>query len=264
MSGPRPLLLALALLSASLTLAAAQPEIDARALAQKARSMKGMAGAPPHVIVIGDSHTEGPFGHELGARLRAAYPGWRIETYASCGAAPNWYLPGSAASGHTSPCGTWFHRYSAENPSKLEDVTTASPTPLIGALLGSRPDTVIVALGTNMADWKKGGLIGMDTASALARAITGAGARCLWVGPPDGIGQLTREQATAQIAQLNAALPKALGGACVYLQSHTTYAGTDPQKLHYPPGPAKVWAGQAAAAVQGALGGGIPDAVRPP
>jgi hypothetical protein len=253
MSGPRPLLLLLACLCASLPRAAAQGEDDARALAQKAASMKGMAGAP-HVVVIGDSHTVGPFGHELDSRLRAAYPGWRIETYASCGSAPGWFLPGNGASGHTSACGTWFHRYSATDPSKLEDVTAATPTPLIGGLLASHPDTVIVALGTNMANWDKGGIFGMDSARALADAIAGAGSRCVWIGPPDEAGHMPPDQAKAQVARLNAALRGTLGASCRYLESHTTYSGSDPMQLHYPPGPAKAWAAQAAIAVQGVLG----------
>ena len=258
MSGPRSLLLLLACLCACASRAAAQAEEQARALSQKAASMKSMAGAP-HIILIGDSHTTGPFGRELDSRLRAAYPGWKIETYAPCGAAPGWYLPGNPASGYTSACGTWFHRYSTKAPYRLEDVTAASPAPLIGALLESHPDTVIVALGTNMANWRGGGIVEMKHARALADAIVDAGSRCLWIGPPDELGHMPPDKAKAQVASLNAALRQSLGESCHYIESHTTYSpdwNYDPMRIHYPPGPARAWAAQAAAAVQGVLGGG--------
>ena len=253
MSGPRPLLLLLACLCAALPRVSAQGEDEAAALSRKAASMQSMAGAP-HVVIIGDSHTVGPFGHELDARLRGTYAGWKIETYASCGSAPGWFLPGNAASGHTSACGTWFHRYSAKDPSTLEELTSAAPTPLIGTLVASHPDTVIVALGANMADWEKGGIFGMASARALADAIVAGGSRCLWIGPPDEAGHMPPEKAKAQVTRLNAALRDSLGDSCRFLESHTTYTGSDPMRLHYPPGPAKAWAAQAAIAVQGVLG----------
>jgi hypothetical protein len=249
MSGPR--LLLLACLCAASTRASAQVEDEAQALSQKAASLQSMAGAP-RVLLLGDSHTVGTFGHELDAGLRAAYPGWRIETYASCGASPSWYLPGNAASGHTSECGTWFHRYAP----KLESVTAASATPLIDGLVASHPDTVIVALGANMANWKKGGIFGMETASALAAKIVGAGSRCLWIGPPDEAGHMPPDQAKAQVARLNAALRASVGEYCRYIESRTTYSGGD--GMHYYPEPAKAWAAQATAGVQAALGGRAP------
>jgi hypothetical protein len=140
------------------------------------------------------------------------------------------------------------------NPAALESLTAAAPTPLIGTILASHPDTVIVALGANMADWEKGGIFGMDSARALADAISAAGSRCLWIGPPDEAGHMPPDQAKAQVARLNAALRQTLGDSCRFLESRTTYTGSDPMRLHYPPAPAKAWAAQAAIAVQGVLG----------
>jgi hypothetical protein len=261
MSGPRPLLL-LAVVCALAAAASAQTDDQGRALADKARALQSMAGAP-RVLYIGDSHSVGPFGHELDGALRASYPLWKIETYASCGSSPNWFLPGNGASGHTSACGTWFHRYNPQDASKLESLTAAAPTPLIGALLASHPDTVIVALGANMADWDKGGLFGIDTAKKLADAIVAGGASCVWIGPPDEAGHMARDAAKAQVTRLNAALKSALGETCRFVESHTSYdpSWPDPMKLHYPPAPAKAWANQVAPAVRQALGaGGIPAA----
>lgn len=265
MSGPRPVLLLLAVLLASAVRAPAQSEEQGRALAEKARSLQSMAGAP-RVLYIGDSHSVGPFGHELDAELRAAYPVWKIETYASCGSSPNWFLPGNGASGHASPCGTWFHRYNPRNPSQLESLTAAAPTPLIGTLLASRPDAVIVALGANMANWDRGGISGLDTARALANAVVAGGARCIWIGPPDEAGHMPPGQAKAQVARLNAALRSALGETCLFVQSHTSYdrSWPDPMKMHYPPDAAKAWAQQVGPAVRRALGvGGVPAAAAP-
>jgi hypothetical protein len=212
-------------------------------------------GATKRLILIGDSHTAGTFGHALDGLLRKSVPA--VETYGSCGASPSWYVPGNPVSGHTSPCGTWFHRYSAADPSKLEEVTRASPTPLIGALLKEKPDVVVVALGTNMIDWSKGGISGLDSAAALGSAIKGAGARCLWIGPPDGLGSLSRAAATASLAKLNSSLASTLSGTCAYLPSQTTYQASwpDPEKLHYPADAASAWATQADQHVEAALGG---------
>jgi hypothetical protein len=262
MSGPRPLLLLLAILFTSVPRAAAQAEDQGRALSEKAAALQSMAGAP-RVLLIGDSHTVGPFGRELDSQLRASYPVWKIETYASCGSSPSWFLPGNGASGHTSACGTWFHRYDPAEPSKLESLTAAAPTPLIGTLLASHPDTVIVALGANMANWEKGGIFGLDTAKALADAIVAGGARCVWIGPPDEAGHMPPDAAKAQVASLNDALRQTLGDSCRFIQSRTTYSRSwpDPMQLHYPPDAAKAWAGQVAPAMRRILGvGGVPAA----
>jgi hypothetical protein len=258
----RPLLLLLAFLCAVSTQAAAQGEADGRDLSRKAQSLQSMAGAP-RVTLVGDSHTVGPFGRELDSMLRASYPVWKIETYASCGSSPSWFLAGNGASGHTSSCGTWFHRYNPQDTSKLESLTAASPTPLIGALLAPHPDTVIVALGANMADWDKGGISGLGTARALADAIVAGGARCVWIGPPDEAGHMPADQAKAQVARLNDALRQTLGDSCQFVQSHTSYdrSWSDPMKMHYPPEAAKAWAQQVGPAVRRALGvGGVPAA----
>jgi hypothetical protein len=242
---------------------------DAGAVLKQARAKAGVdttaapaavsAAAPKdgakRLILIGDSHTAGAFGHALDGLLRKRVPA--VETYGSCGASPAWYVPGNGASGHTSACGTWFHRYSAADPAKLEEVTSASPTPLIGALLKEKPDVVVVALGTNMIDWNKGGISGLESAAALGSAIKAAGARCLWIGPPDGLGHLSREAATAQLAKLNSSLASTVSGTCDYLPSQTTYQASwpDPEKLHYPPDAASAWAAQADGHVAAALGG---------
>lgn len=264
MSGPRPLLL-LAIACALAPRAFAQYTDEVQDFSKKAGALQSMSGLP-RVLYIGDSHTVGPFGHELDSALRASYPAWKIETYASCGSSPNWFLPGNAASGHTSACGTWFHRYDPQDPSKLESLTAKAPTPLIGTLLASRPDTVIVALGANMANWDKGGLIGIDTARALSDAIVAAGASCIWIGPPDEAGHMPRDAAKAQVARLNDALKAALGSTCRFVQSRTNYdpSWPDPMKLHYPEPQAKAWAQQVAPSVRAALGvGGIPAAPGP-
>ena len=94
----------------------------------------------------------------------------------------------------------------------------------------------------------------MAPARALADAIVAAGARCLWIGPPDELGHMSNPK--AQVEKLNKELSESLGDSCKYLESRTTYSPEwpDPMRLHYPAGPAKAWAAQAAFAVQGVLG----------
>jgi len=257
MSGPRPLLL-LAVLCTALGRASAQE--DGQSLAGKARALQSMTGAPG-ILYIGDSHTAGTFGREIDAMLRSGYPTRRVETYGECGASALWYLPGNEVSGHTSDCGTWFHRYNPKDPSKLESLTAPAPTPLLPKLLASRPETVIVALGANMANWKKGGLYGVGLAKDIADAVGDAGARCIWIGPPDEAGFLTEARAREQNKRLNERLKETLGDSCVYIPSRTKYdrSWPDAEKLHYPPDAAEAWAIQVFTDLRRILGpGGYP------
>lgn len=224
-------------------------------LARDAAALKGSAG-PPRMIIVGDSHTQGIFGHTLQEKLLAAYPGWRIEVYAECGSSPLWFLPGNAASGHVSRCGTWFHRY-AGVPPVLEDVTTSSATPRMFDLLASTPAVVVAAFGTNMADWETGGVFSMASAKTMADLIKGSGARCVWIGPPDGRGKLSEDAAAAQVVRLNAALRAAVQGPCSYRASNARCYGP-PAGIHCGGNAARAWGAAAAHEVQNALASPAP------
>lgn len=150
-----------------------------------------LAAAPSRaadtILVVGDSHTAGAFGKALDGALRAA-PGNRVATYGVCSAAPSSYVDETPHA-----CGHWFSDFQGTAPAKWlgarqykatikgKEVTMIK-TPEIGQLLADHaPGTVIVALGSNPTTGA-----GIDALLAAIHGPTpGAGARCVWIGPPD-------------------------------------------------------------------------------
>jgi hypothetical protein len=188
---------------------------------------------PRRVLLLGDSHLTGPFGSALLRRIGGP-GGRRVDVYAACSAAPEWFLPGHS---HTSPCGTWFRRAGADD-------RRAQAAPAITAVLGDDVDLVIIALGTNMADWRAGGVGDLSSAGTLAHHAMMRGAKCVWVGPPPvpGYPSLPFYKGPLNYDQLNEGLRARLGGHCAYVQSTTPYGGAD--GIHYDRANAELWAEQ--------------------
>ncbi len=191
------------------------------------------------VLVIGDSHSVASFGSRLVSLI--GRPGGRVvEVFAACSGAPSWFLPGGSRS---SPCGTWFRRWRGE-PAAAVDVRRASPTPAITTLVDDDVDLVVIALGTNMADWRQGGVGSLSSAGDLARQAVIRGARCVWVGPPPipGYPSLSATDAARNRARLDSGLAAEVRGLCSYIRSTTPYNGTD--GIHYGSARAEDWAEQ--------------------
>lgn len=189
--------------------------------------------SPRRILLLGDSHTAGPFGSAL-VRLIGSPGGRRVEVYAACSSAPSWFLPGQT---RTSGCGTWFRRAGADD-------RRAQATPAITSVLGDDVDLVVIALGTNMADWRAGGVGELSTAGTLAHHAMMRGARCVWIGPPPvpGYPSLPLYKSTLNYDRLNEGLRAQLGGHCAYVQSTTAYGGAD--GIHYDRANAELWAAQ--------------------
>ncbi len=154
-----------------------------------ALALASSASAADTILVIGDSHTAGPFGGALDDALRAA-PGSRVATYGVCSARPQSFL---SQTDHG--CGRRFQDFAKKAPAKwlggrvyrktrpdgkggtreIEFVKT----PELGQLLDDHaPTAVVVALGSNLP------ISGASVRRTLA-LIHKSGAACVWIGPPD-------------------------------------------------------------------------------
>lgn len=141
------------------------------------------------VLVIGDSHTAGPFGGALDDALRAG-PGNRVATYGVCSARPQSFL---SETDHG--CGRRFQDFEKKAPAKWlggRVYRKARPdgkggtrevefvkTPELAQLLGDHaPTAVVVALGSNLP-------ISAASVRTTLALIHKSGAACVWIGPPD-------------------------------------------------------------------------------
>jgi hypothetical protein len=130
------------------------------------------------ILMIGDSHTVGTFGHTVDASLRAALPHAQLTVYGASSATPDYYFYGTSSHGG-------FYEHSASGA--VFGITAAhpdQPTPKLSDLLKQTQVTVaVIALGTNLLRNP------LDGARAqIVRAIQTVkdhGARCIWVGGPD-------------------------------------------------------------------------------
>ncbi|MDE2512010.1 MAG: SGNH/GDSL hydrolase family protein [Elusimicrobia bacterium] len=152
--------------------------------------------AAERVLIIADSHTVGPFGTSLEARLRAKGADTAMD--AVCGASSTWWLGVRRAK--LSICYS-VHGYGGKNAP--QNGAPAAFPPTAAQLAASKPDVVVLALGSN-PDGSPA-----DTAAAAEKLISvmPPDARCVWVGPPP------MPKRRAAILELYKLLPKALLGA---------------------------------------------------
>lgn len=197
-----------------------------------ALALPSAASSGRKVVLIGDSHSVTGFGRALVERIAAE--GRPVDVYASCGSAPGWFLPGQT---QASSCGTWFRRAGA-------DARQNQAPPAITAVAGADVGLVIIALGTNMADWRAGGVGDLSSAGTLAHHAMMHGARCVWIGPPPvrGYSGLPEYKASRNYDALDAGLRAQVASHCTYVRSTTPYSGGD--GIHYDAGRAEQWAEQ--------------------
>jgi len=169
------------------------------------------------MLLVGDSHTVGTFGRTLDALLRTLPA--EAATYASCGSSPEWWF-----SGHSTPCG-----YFQNDLNGHATTATQHPTPLLADLVAEvHPTVVVAALGANLVN------ASLDVVAAqsekLAQAIHGAGARCIWVGPPHG-----RNKPEPGFSRFYEALEKAVSPDCAFVDSrpYTHYPDQGGDGIHY-------------------------------
>lgn len=174
------------------------------------------------ILLIGDSHTVGTFGHELDRLLRRR-EGAVVETRGSCGSSPRHWR-----SGWTTNCGFFARRADGS-----QDSGRSAPTPILADLLaGHRPGLVVIALGAN--------LIGSRALEAAVRretqgvldtlAAADAPPACVWVGPPHG-----RNKPVERLDLLYDTLQATLRNRCAFIDSRPflDYPETGGDGAHY-------------------------------
>lgn len=169
------------------------------------------------VLIIGDSHSVGPFGWYLDKNLRNE--GLNVATYASCGSIPNWWVTGKRT-----PCGF----YSNDLRGQVTQ-TQKFPTPILANLLHEmRPDVVLVELGANFVNIPDD-KYAINDLKAMVKNIKNSGSRCYWIGPPDSRKYRTERPRIYRLVN------EAVGSDCPIFDSLsvTSYPDVGGDGVHY-------------------------------
>lgn len=169
------------------------------------------------ILIIGDSHSVGPFGWQLDENFRKH--GYQVAIYASCGAIGKWW-----STQQKTTCGY----FSKDLNGKVTQATT-HPTPKLSSLLSEiKPEAVIVELGSNYVKMPSDETARADI-KALVKQIKISGASCFWISAPDM--RLYRNE----LPRLNKLIKDAVGEECKIFnsQSVTSYPSTGGDGIHY-------------------------------
>ncbi len=169
------------------------------------------------ILIIGDSHTVGPFGQKLDQLLRNE--GAQVATYASCGSIARWWY-----SAQKTTCG-----YYKRGLDGVEFSTTSHITPLFKNLLSEiKPDAVIVELGTNYV-MNPSDAFAIEDMQTMAADIKAAGADCFWILPPD------MRKFRSDLPRLGRLVTEAAGESCRLFDSaqFTQYPANGGDGIHY-------------------------------
>jgi hypothetical protein len=169
------------------------------------------------ILIIGDSHSVGPFGHLLVDELKQVSS--RTSLYASCGTvASSWFA------GSKTRCGFYFK---TEQGKTLQGRIGNTPK-LPGMLATLKPDLLVVGLSGNYSK-------GFDEAAAIAdmkkviNLIKDQAIACLWVSAPDSrINRTERSKLFSWVMQ-------AVGDRCTVVdgRAHTHYPENEGDGIHY-------------------------------
>jgi hypothetical protein len=167
------------------------------------------------VLMIGDSHTVGPFGWYVDQNMRDA--GHTMATYGSCGSVARWWVNG----GNRSSCG--YYGRNTEG-SRLE----LTQTPKLETLLNTvRPDIVFMQFGGNYVHINDSEIT-RDIKSMIS-IVRNFGAQCLFITNPDG---RNNRHLSPRVIKL---MKEAVGSDCAFFDSRTVtrYPETGGDGIHY-------------------------------
>lgn len=146
----------------------------AAAHAGPAATIEPRAGAGADIVLVGDSHSVGPFGERLYARLSSA---GSVAQFSVCGATLDWWLDGKG----TNACGYVFRGPGQKTQTEHWREQGTPPSPdrhaELAAAIESARRAVVIALGAN----KNGDLV---RPGAQLMSLIPSGVRCFWVSPP--------------------------------------------------------------------------------
>jgi len=214
---------------------AARPEVAA--------TVEPGAGPGADIVLVGDSHSVGPFGERLYGRLSSL---GSVAQFSVCGATINWWLDGKG----TNACGYVLRGPGQETLRERwrPQGTPASPdrhAELASAIKSARR-AVVIALGAN----KNGDLV--SPGARLMSSIP-AGVRCFWVSPPpvphSGCEQYDRGDFQPTFERIRAAA----GRDCTLIDSARYVRARDSSGCHFDNPAGAAWG----EGVGGAIAGGL-------
>jgi len=167
------------------------------------------------VLMIGGSHTVGPFGWYVDQNLRNE--GHTVATYGSCGSVARWWVNG----GKRSSCG-YFARTTSGEKLKL------TQTPKLETLLNLvKPNIVLIQFGGNYVK-SSDAEIKRDIKSLIS-LVTNSGAQCLFITNPDG---RNNRHLTPRVIDI---IKSTVGTDCAFFDSRsvTRYPENGGDGFHY-------------------------------
>jgi len=194
----------------------------------------GQVKSGSKVLVIGDSHTAGPFGDELDRLLRAK--GANVHTVGSSGATADNFISGKGTT-----VGYADHKSNGQT-----EKTSAHATPKLEDLINEdKPDTIIVNLGANFRGAGPSGI--KKQVDEIGEIAKKHGIKITWVGPPT-----TRQDEgnRSSLQKFDEDMKAAVAPYGSYVSSAPftpKYSGGD--GIHYSGEAAKQWAAGVAGAV---------------
>lgn len=194
----------------------------------------GQVKSGSNVLVIGDSHTAGPFGDELDRLLRAK--GANVHTVGSSGATADSFITGKGTTNGFSD-----HKVNGQTQK-----TAAHATPKLEELINEdKPDTIIVNLGANFRGAGPSGI--KKQVDEIGEIAKKHGIKITWVGPPT-----TRQDESnrSSLQKFDEDMKAAVAPYGSYVSSAPftpKYSGGD--GIHYSGDAARQWAAGVAGAV---------------
>ncbi len=220
--------------SGSSDAAALGPAVAAATVVTDASAMAPVAPAlrVSTILVIGDSHTYGAFGHRLHERL-AAIGGHAVISEAAGGATTETYLEErpEALVGYRVRESAPGERVPRDRIDRLR-----SPMDSLDVLLARHePEIVVVALGTN----RPRAPVGESCDTFMQRLVRDAPKRrVFWVGPP----ALGHDRSEAVSASLRACVQRIAGAGFIDSTTFNASSPLPPDNPHFGPADAKRWA----------------------
>ena len=217
-----------------------------KAWIKDARAVGKPMPSKERILFIGDSHScfSGLSPKRFSSTIydKLAKDGYAVALYAACGAsAKSW------AAGGATMCG--YRMLTTDGKSVFEKRGKFPPAALL--VRNYKPDRIIIELGDNLFQWKKGedglsrNLVNKKDVESQVQLLLAAISnespkllrpdsnnrpRCLWIGPTKGGKGPVYEKSPEELKAMADALQNILAGKCLFIDSTDmigSYAGPD-------------------------------------
>lgn len=206
-------------------------------------------------VIVGDSHTVGPFGRTLVDGMLAQ--GWSTAVYSVCGASLTWWLYGDG----DNRCGYWFRSYEGREEQRLgkrigKHFIPAPRAPhrqnelarlLLPKAPANPPDIVVIELGANEDD----DFVAVGT--ELLKNRISPSSRCYWVRPPPVPHDTCVEYDRANFESDFETIKRQSGRDCELIDSTRFLDSSWSSGCHYDNACGKQWGQRASEQITGAM-----------